>query len=113
MSKLVADLLQGKALFQQVCGARMTASYFRVGGLAMDIPEGFLDRCQKFVDEMPAHTDEYEALLTRNPIWLARTQGVATLPMKRALAMGAAYFLLLGLVEVRPPRKLPLPFKAA
>jgi NADH-quinone oxidoreductase subunit D len=77
------------SLYDHVCGARMTASYFRVGGLAMDIPEGFLDRCQKFVDEMPAHTDEYESLLTRNPIWLARTEGVAPLSRKDALAFGA------------------------
>jgi len=77
------------SLYDHVCGARMTASYFRVGGLAMDIPDGFLDRCQKFVDEMPAHTDEYEALLTRNPIWLARTEGVAPLSPKDAIAFGA------------------------
>ncbi|HVP71470.1 MAG TPA: NADH-quinone oxidoreductase subunit D, partial [Gemmatimonadaceae bacterium] len=77
------------SIYDQVCGARMTASYFRVGGLAMDIPEGLLDRCQKFVDEMPAHTDEYESLLTRNPIWLARTEGVAPLSRKDALAFGA------------------------
>src|SRR5512145_2493292 len=65
------------SIYDMVAGARMTASYFRVGGLAMDIPEGLLDRCEKFVDEMPAHIDEYEALLTKNPIWIARTKGVA------------------------------------
>jgi NADH-quinone oxidoreductase subunit D len=77
------------SLYDHVCGARLTASYFRVGGLAMDLPDGFLDRCQKFVDEMPAHVDEYEKLLTRNPIWLARTQGVAPLSAKDAVALGA------------------------
>jgi len=77
------------SLYDHVAGTRMTASYFRVGGLALDIPDGFLERCQKFVDEMPAHIDEYEALLTRNPIWLARTQGVAPLSAKQALALGA------------------------
>ena len=77
------------SIYDQVCGARMTASYFRVGGLAMDIPEGFLDRCEKFVDEMPAHVDEYESLLTRNPIWLARLKGVATLSARDAVALGA------------------------
>src|SRR3990170_2052756 len=74
---------------EMVLGARMTASYFRVGGLASDIPDGLLERCQKFVDEMPAHVDEYEKLLSRNPIWLARTRGVAPLPAKDAIAMGA------------------------
>ena len=76
------------SIYDQVAGARMTASYFRVGGLAMDIPEGLLERCEKFVDEMPAHIDEYENLLTRNPIWLARTQEVAYLTAKDAIAWG-------------------------
>jgi NADH-quinone oxidoreductase subunit D len=77
------------SIYDMVCGARMTASYFRVGGLAMDIPAGFLDKCEKFVDEMPAHADEYETLLSKNPIWLARTKGVAPLSREQALALGA------------------------
>ena len=77
------------SIYDMVCGARMTASYFRVGGLAMDIPAGFLEKCQTFVDEMPAHIDEYERLLSKNPIWLARTRGVAPLPAKDAIALGA------------------------
>lgn len=76
------------SIYDMVSGARMTASYFRVGGLAMDIPEGFLARCEKFVDEMPKHVDEYESLLTKNPIWIARTQGVAPLSAADALAWG-------------------------
>ena len=76
------------SIYDMVSGARMTASYFRVGGLAMDIPAGFLERCEKFVDEMPAHVDEYESLLTKNPIWLARTRGVAPLAAADALAWG-------------------------
>jgi NADH-quinone oxidoreductase subunit D len=76
------------SIYDMVCGARMTASYFRVGGLAMDIPEGFLERCEKFVREMPAHIDEYESLLTKNPIWLARTRDVAPLSAADAIAWG-------------------------
>ena len=76
------------SIYDMVSGARMTASYFRVGGLAMDIPEGFLARCEKFVDEMPAHVDEYESLLTKNPIWMARTRGVAPLSAADAIAWG-------------------------
>ena len=76
------------SIYDHVAGARMTSSYFRVGGLSRDIPEGFLARCEKFVDEMPAHIDEYESLLTKNPIWLARTQGVAVLSGKDAVAWG-------------------------
>jgi NADH-quinone oxidoreductase subunit D len=80
------------SIYDQICGARLTASYFRVGGLAMDLPdekEGFLARCQKYVDEMPAHIDEYESLLTKNPIWMARTKGVAPLSARDAMALGA------------------------
>src|SRR5882672_11761174 len=49
-------------LIEAASGGRLTPSYFRIGGLMMDIPTGLLDKCEKFVDEMPAHTDEYETL---------------------------------------------------
>jgi NADH-quinone oxidoreductase subunit D len=77
------------SLYDHIAGARLTASFVRVGGLARDLPEGFLDRCQKFVDELPGHVDEYEKLLTKNPIWLGRTQGVALLRREDAIALGA------------------------
>jgi NADH-quinone oxidoreductase subunit D len=76
------------SIYDMVSGARMTSSYFRVGGLSMDIPQGFLERCEKFVDEMPAHIDEYENMLTKNPIWMARTKDVALLSAKDAVAWG-------------------------
>jgi NADH-quinone oxidoreductase subunit D len=84
------------SIYEQVSGARMTSSYFRVGGLAMDIPAGLLERCEKFVDEMPAHIDEYESLLTKNPIWLARTRGVAVVSAKDAVAWGLTGPVLRG-----------------
>ena len=77
------------SIYDHVSGQRMMSSYFRVGGLSMDIPDGLLERCQKFCDEMPAHIDEYEKLLTKNAIWLARTRGVAPLSAKDAIALGA------------------------
>jgi NADH-quinone oxidoreductase subunit D len=84
------------SIYDQVAGARLTSSYIRVGGLAMDIPDGFLDRCQALVDEMPAHIDEYERLLSKNPIWLARLKGVAILPKADAIALGATGPILRG-----------------
>jgi NADH-quinone oxidoreductase subunit D len=84
------------SIYDMICGARMTASYVRVGGVAMDIPEGFLAKCRKFVDEMPAHLEEYEKLLTKNPIWLARTRGVAPLSKQDAIALGATGPVLRG-----------------
>jgi NADH-quinone oxidoreductase subunit D len=78
------------SLYDHVCGARMTASYFRVGGLSMDIPgRAASTAARSSWTRCPAHTDEYEALLSRNPIWLARTQGVAPLTAKDAVALGA------------------------
>jgi len=76
------------SIYDHVAGTRMTSSYFRVGGLSRDLPEGFLERCERFVDEMPAHIDEYEKLLTKNPIWIARTRGVGLLSAKDAVAWG-------------------------
>ncbi|MBI1798583.1 MAG: NADH dehydrogenase (quinone) subunit D [Candidatus Eisenbacteria bacterium] len=84
------------SIYDQVSGARMTASYFRVGGLASDIPAGLLDRCQKFVDEMPAHADEYETLLSKNPIWMARLKNVAPLSARDAIALGVTGPMLRG-----------------
>jgi NADH-quinone oxidoreductase subunit D len=84
------------SIYDQVAGARLTSSYIRVGGLAMDIPDGFLDRCQALVDEMPGHIDEYERLLSKNPIWLARLKGVAILPKADAIALGATGPILRG-----------------
>ena len=83
-------------MYDQVCGARMTATYFRVGGLAMDLPAGFLERAAKFLDSMPGHLATYEALLTENPIWVARTKGVALLSKQEAIALGATGPLLRG-----------------
>ena len=49
------------SIYEQVSRRAHDGVYFRVGGLAMDIPAGLLERCEKFVDEMPAHIDEYES----------------------------------------------------
>jgi NADH-quinone oxidoreductase subunit D len=84
------------ALYDHVCGARMTATYFRVGGLAMDLPADFLDRLSAFLDTMPGHFAQYEKLLTGNAIWLARTKGVALLSREQALALGVTGPVLRG-----------------
>jgi NADH-quinone oxidoreductase subunit D len=82
------------AMYEMVCGARMTASYFRVGGLAQDVPPELAPFVEKFLDDLPAHVDEYERLLTANPIWLARTKGVAVLEADDAIALGVTGPLL-------------------
>jgi NADH-quinone oxidoreductase subunit D len=76
-------------IFEMVSGQRMMTSYFRIGGLALEPPLGFFERVKKFVDRFPAAIDEYEDLLTQNPIWVERTKGVAHLSGEDAIALGA------------------------
>jgi NADH-quinone oxidoreductase subunit D len=76
-------------LFEAVSGQRMMTSYFRIGGLALEPPLGFFDRVKDFIDRFPANVDEYETLLTNNPIWVERTKGVAYLSPEDAVALGA------------------------
>jgi NADH-quinone oxidoreductase subunit D len=75
-------------LFELVTGTRMHTRYFQVGGLAEDIPLGFYPECRKFVDYMPKAINDYEALLSRNEIWLERTQGIGLLSADDAIALG-------------------------
>jgi NADH-quinone oxidoreductase subunit D len=75
-------------LSEMVCGTRMHTRYFQAGGLAEDIPRGFFSECRKFVDLMPKAIDEYEAILSRNQIWLERTRGVGLLSADDAIALG-------------------------
>ena len=73
-------------LFEAVSGQRMMTSYFRIGGLALEPPLGFFDRVRKFLEHFPGNIDEYESLLTNNPIWVQRTKGVAYLSPEDAIA---------------------------
>ena len=74
-------------LFELVAGYRMHTRYFQVGGLAEDIPPGFYPEARKFVEWMPHAIDEYEALLSKNQIWLERTQGIGQLSAEDAIAL--------------------------
>jgi len=74
-------------LFELVAGARMHTRYFQAGGLAEDIPRGFYPECRKFVEWMPKAVDDYEALLSRNQIWLKRTEGIGLLSADDAIAL--------------------------
>jgi NADH-quinone oxidoreductase subunit D len=65
-------------------------SYFRIGGLALEPPLDFLDRVRDFARRFPARVDEYENLLTANPIWMMRTKGVARITGEDAIALGAS-----------------------
>ena len=75
-------------IFEMFSGQRMMTSYFRVGGLALEPPRGWHAVIKKFIDAFPANVDEYEDLLTKNPIWLRRTKGIAQVPLEDLLDLG-------------------------
>jgi len=75
-------------LFEAVSGQRMMTSYFRIGGLALEPPLGFFDRVKKFIDHFPIDIDEYEGLLTGNPIFINRLKGVGLISAEDCLALG-------------------------
>jgi NADH-quinone oxidoreductase subunit D len=75
-------------IFEMVSGQRMMTSYFRIGGLALEPPPGWLDRVEKFLKLMPPRLDEYENLLTGNRIWWARTKGIGIVSAADAIAYG-------------------------
>jgi NADH-quinone oxidoreductase subunit D len=77
-------------IFELVSGQRMMTSYFRIGGLALEPPPGWLDRVDRFVNLFPERIREYEDLLTQNRIWLARTKGVGILSAEDAIALGVS-----------------------
>src|SRR5215510_10963207 len=76
-------------IFELVSGARMMTSYFRVGGLAYDLPAEFPETVTALLEIMPGRIDEYENLLTGNPLWLERTVGVGAINTADALSLGA------------------------
>jgi NADH-quinone oxidoreductase subunit D len=95
-------------LFEAVSGQRMMTSYFRIGGLAVEPPLGFFDRVKSFLDRFPGCIDEYESLLTSNPIWVNRTKGVARLSYDDAIALCATGPTMRGSgVDVDLRRDLP------
>ena len=75
-------------LNEMLAGFRMFPSYMRVGGLREDLPRGFHNAVRAFLDAFPAKLDEYEDLLTKNTIYLQRTQGVGVISKDDAIAYG-------------------------
>jgi NADH-quinone oxidoreductase subunit D len=76
-------------LFEAVSGQRMMTSYFRIGGVAVEPPLDFFARAKAFNDTFPEHIDEYEGLLTQNPIFVNRLKDVAYISKDDALALCA------------------------
>jgi NADH-quinone oxidoreductase subunit D len=75
-------------LCEQLTGARFTTSYTRVGGQIRDLPDGFIDAVSKFLGEVEPIIDEVDRLLSRNAIFIGRTQGLGVISKEDAIAYG-------------------------
>lgn len=75
-------------IYELISGARMTSNFFRVGGLSQDVPDEFVKKVSDFIDVMPGYLDQYEGLLTTNPIWLKRTVGNGIISAEDAIDIG-------------------------
>jgi NADH-quinone oxidoreductase subunit D len=75
-------------LIESASGGRMTPSYFRIGGLMMDLPAGFEKRCLQFLDAFPEALDTFDTLVTGNTIFQARTKGVGVISREDAIDWG-------------------------
>jgi NADH-quinone oxidoreductase subunit D len=84
------------SLNEEISGYRMHTSYIRPGGVMADATPRWLELLDTFIREMPANIDEYEALLTHNPIFIERMRGIGHLSARDAVRLGATGPMLRG-----------------
>jgi NADH-quinone oxidoreductase subunit C/D len=75
-------------IVEAVCGARMHPNWFRIGGVAQDLPKGWDQMIRAFLDYLPPRLDEYEKIVMQNRIFKARTQGVGCYTLEQAIEWG-------------------------
>ncbi len=75
-------------MFETLSGQRLMGSYMRPGGVWRDFPPEFMPQLEAFLEIFPARIDDYEKLLTNNPLWIDRTQGIGVIEPEKALAWG-------------------------
>ena len=75
-------------LQESLTGARLTTSYTRIGGVARDLPPGWVEQCRKFLSEVVININEVATLLDRNRIWVDRTRDVGVIPKDVAIDYG-------------------------
>ena len=75
-------------IIESASGGRMTPSYFRIGGLMMDLPAGFENRVKQFLEGFPDALETFDTLITGNTIWHSRTQGIGVIDRADAIAWG-------------------------
>jgi NADH-quinone oxidoreductase subunit D len=83
-------------LFEEACGARLTYSYITPGGATADLPRGWVQKCEKFLDQFVPIIDEYHALLTSNAIFIKRTAGIGVMSPETAISFGTSGPVLRG-----------------
>lgn len=83
-------------LFEMVCGARLTVSYIRLGGVYRDLPPAFLTHLDEFLRDMPGRIDEYEQMLNGSPLWDVRLKGIGVLSRDEVINMGLTGPMLRG-----------------
>jgi len=75
-------------IIESASGGRMTPSYFRIGGLMMDLPAGFENRVRQFLDGFPDAMETFDTLITGNTIWQSRTMGIGVIDKEDAIDWG-------------------------
>ncbi|MBX2999292.1 MAG: NADH-quinone oxidoreductase subunit D [Caldilineaceae bacterium] len=83
-------------LFEMACGARLTVSYLRIGGVWQDLPPRFIEELKDFIKVMPTKLKEYHAMLTDAPLWRERLEGIGYISRQDALDMGLTGPMLRG-----------------
>lgn len=83
-------------IMEWISGVRMMTSFIRVGGLLADVPTEFVPMVKAFTADFPSKVDEYEGLLTNNPIWRQRTVGLGKMDAAMALGFGCSGATLRG-----------------
>jgi len=85
---MFTDRERALAIIEAICGARMHPGWFRIGGVAQDLPRGWDEMMRDFVAYMPARLAEYDGLVMQNRIFKARTQGVGAYTLDEAIEWG-------------------------
>lgn len=93
-------------LFEKLCGARLTVNYYRIGGVDSDFTPEIIEGLKEFLKSFPQHIHEYDVLLQRNRIWVARTKGVAVISGEDAINFGLTGPVLRGSGVAYDIRKL-------
>jgi len=83
-------------LMEDYCGARLTHAAVRIGGVPLDLPDGWLDNLKIYLDKLPENIKMYEDLLTENRIWKMRLEDVGTLSAEEAMSWGCSGVMLRG-----------------